>query len=103
MAESIEKQRAMRKSPFLEWCDAEALKVISGFGVEDLATVELAYWKRLGGPADYCHLEGSQGFVGALAVEIPAGKSLKPIRHMYEEQILILRRKRLFQHRTASE
>ena len=90
MAESIEKQRAMRKSPFLEWCDADGLKVISGFGVEDLVTVELARWERLGGPAGYCHLEGSQGFVGALAVEIPPGKSLKPIRHMYEEQILIL-------------
>ena len=82
MAESIEKQRAMRKSPFLEWCDAEGLKVISGFGVEDLATAELAHWERLGGPAAYCHLEGSQGFVGALVVEIPAGKNLKPIRHM---------------------
>ena len=92
MAESIEKQRAMRKSPFLEWCDADGLKVISGFGVEDLATAELAHWERLGGPAAYCHLEGSQGFVGALAVEIPPGKSLKPIRHMYEEQVLILQR-----------
>ena len=43
MAESVEKQRAMRKSPFLEWCDSEGLKVISGFGVEDLATAELAF------------------------------------------------------------
>ena len=90
MADSVEKQRAMRKSPFLEWCDEEGLKVISGFGVEDCATVELARWERLGGPAGYCHLEGSQGFVGAMVVEIPAGKNLKPIRHMYEEQILIL-------------
>ena len=90
MAENAEKKRALRKSPFLEWCDSEGLKVISGFGVEDVATAELANWERLGGPAAYCHLEGSQGFVGALAVEIPAGKSFKPIRHMYEEQILIL-------------
>ena len=28
--ESKEKQRAMRKSPFLEWCDSEGLKVITG-------------------------------------------------------------------------
>ena len=73
MAESVEKQQAMRKSPFLEWCDSEGLKVISGFGVEDLATAELANWERLGGSAAYCHLEGSQGFVGAMAVEIPPG------------------------------
>src|ERR671915_1058146 len=90
MAESAEKKRAMRKSPFLEWCEADGLKVISGFGVEDLNTAELSHWERLGGPAAYCHLEGSQGFVGALVAEIPPGKSLRPIRHMYEEQVLIL-------------
>lgn len=84
------KQRAGKKSPFLEWCDNEGLKVFGGFGVEDLRTLPLAHWERMGGPAAYCHLEGSQGFVGAMAGEIPPGKSLKPMRHLYEEQILIL-------------
>jgi hypothetical protein len=69
MAESAEKRRAMRKSPFLEWCEADGLKVISGFGVEDLNTAELSHWERLGAPAAYCHLEGSQGFVGALVAD----------------------------------
>src|SRR5689334_15010313 len=66
--------RLRRKSPFLEWCDAEGLPVITGYGVEDLRTAPLKYWERLGGPAAYCHLEGSQGFVGALVAEIPPGK-----------------------------
>ena len=88
--ENLSKQRALRKSPFLEWCDSEGLRVATGYGVKDLRTLPLAHWERLGGPAAYCHLEGSQGYVGALAGEIPAGKSLRPIRHMYEEQVLIL-------------
>ena len=88
--ESEAKRRASKKSPFLEWCDREGLKVITGYGVEDLRALELGYWERLGGPAAYCHLEGSQGFVGALVAEIPPGKSLRPVRHMYEEQVLIL-------------
>lgn len=83
-------QRQMRKARFLEWCDSEGLKVIDGYGVEDLRTAPLEYWERLGGPAAYCHLEGSQGFVGALIAEIPPGKSLNPIQHLYEEQVLIL-------------
>lgn len=83
-------RRALRKSPFLEWCEAEGLPVITGYGVEDLRTLPLAYWERLGGPAAYCHLEGSQGFIGALVVEIPPGKNLRPIRHLYETQVLIL-------------
>jgi len=82
--------RLRRKSPFLEWCDEEGLPVVTGYGVEDLRAVPLQHWQRLGGPAAYCHLEGSQGFVGSLVAEIPPGKNLNSMRHMYEEQILIL-------------
>ena len=88
--EVVAKERFLRKTPFLEFCAAEGLPVITGYGVEDLRTVGLGRWERLGGPAAYCHLEGSQGFVGSLVAEIPPGKSLKPMRHLYEELILIL-------------
>jgi quercetin dioxygenase-like cupin family protein len=88
--ETVAKERFLRKSPFLEFCDAEGLPVITGYGVEDLRTVPLSHWERLGGPAAYCHLEGSQGFVGSMVAEIPPGKNLKPMRHLYEELILIL-------------
>src|ERR1051325_11380632 len=83
-------QRYARKSNFLAWCERDGLAVINGYGVADLKTASLKHWGRLGGPAAYCHLEGSQGFVGVLIAEIPAGKSLNPMRHMYEEQVLIL-------------
>lgn len=86
----VTRERVLRRSPFLKWCDSEGLAVVSGYGVEDLRTLPLTYWERLGGAAAYCHLEGSQGFVGALVGEIPAGKSLRPIRHLYETQVLIL-------------
>jgi quercetin dioxygenase-like cupin family protein len=88
--EEVAKSRMLRKSPFVEFCAAEGLPVITGYGVEDLRTVKLGHWERLGGPAAYCHLEGSQGFVGSLVAEIPPGQSLKPVRHLYEELILIL-------------
>ena len=88
--ETVAKERFLRKSPFLEFCDAEGLPVITGYGVEDLRKVPLSHWERLGGPAAYCHLEGSQGFVGSMVAEIPPGKNLQPMRHLYEELILIL-------------
>ena len=84
------RRRYERKSAFLDWCDKDGLSVLTGYGIDDLKTAPLKYWERLGGPAAYCHLEGSQGFVGVLIAEIPAGKSLQSIRHMYEEQVLIL-------------
>ena len=89
MDEALRK-RYERKSAFLDWCDKEGLSVLTAYGIDDLKTAPLKHWERLGGPAAYCHLEGSQGFVGVLIAEIPVGKSLKPMRHMYEEQVLIL-------------
>ncbi|HXG50209.1 MAG TPA: ethanolamine ammonia lyase-activating protein [candidate division Zixibacteria bacterium] len=83
-------KRYARKSPFLAWCEREGLPVIGGYGVDDLKSLPLGHWDRWGGPAAYCHLEGSQGFVGMIVAEIPPGKSLKPMRHMYEEQVLVL-------------
>src|SRR6266545_6979106 len=73
--ETVAKERFLRKSPFLEFCDAEGLPVITGYGVEDLRTVPLSHWERLGGPAASCHLEGSQGFVGSMVAEIAPGKN----------------------------
>ncbi len=84
-------RRALRPSAFLEWCEADGLQVTTGYGVDDLTTLPLAPWPRLGVPATYCHLEGSQGFVGALVAEIPPGAELPAWRHMYEEQVLILK------------
>src|SRR5262245_12718232 len=88
--ETVAKERVIRKSPFLEFCDTEGLPVIPGYGVAALRTVPLSTWERLGGPAAYCHLEGSQGFVGSMVAEIPPGNNLNPMRHLYEELILIL-------------
>ncbi|MGH7875109.1 MAG: hypothetical protein ACREQO_23190 [Candidatus Binatia bacterium] len=88
--DEVLRKRYDRKSAFLDWCDKDGLSVLTGYGIDDLKTAPLKYWERLGGPAAYCHLEGSQGFVGVLIAQIPAGKSLKPMRHMYEEQVLIL-------------
>ena len=47
--ETVAKERFLRKSPFLEFCDAEGLPVITGYGVEDLRKVPLSHWERLGG------------------------------------------------------
>lgn len=85
------RERFSQKSVFLRWCDSENLEVITGYSVKDLRKINLTrIWKRLELPSAYCHLEGSQGFTGALVTEIPAGKNSALTRHMYEEQILVL-------------
>ena len=39
--ETLAKERFLRKSPFLEFCHAEGLPVITGYGVEVLRQVPL--------------------------------------------------------------
>lgn len=63
---AVVRQALACKSAFLEWCDRQGLSVIGGYGVEDLKTAPLKNWQRLGAPAAYCHLDGSQSFVGVL-------------------------------------
>ena len=48
--ENLSEQRALRKSPFLEWCDSEGLPVATGYGVADLRALPLYHRERLGGP-----------------------------------------------------
>jgi len=88
--DDVSAKRYARKSAFLDRCEKDGLLVIGGYGVEDLKTAPLKYWERWGGPAAYCHLEGSRGFVGGIVVEIPADISLRRLRHRCEGKVLIL-------------
>src|SRR5579871_5063678 len=90
MTESPSQQPPRRKTPFEAWAESEGLALIGGYAVEDLATVPLSHWSRLGCPAAYLNLIGGTGYVGALVGEIPPGRQTEPLRHLYEEQILIL-------------
>jgi hypothetical protein len=70
-------RRYARKSAFLEFCEKDGLSVITGYGVDDLKTAPLKHWERWGGPAAYCHLEGSQGFRRRNDRRGSAGKELE--------------------------
>lgn len=79
------------KSPFELWAEGERIPVIRGYHVEDLLEVKVEPWKRKGGLGAIIILEGSQGWNSAYICEIPPGAKLEPQRHLFEEQIYILR------------
>jgi len=67
-------KRYARKSAFLEFCEKDGLSVITRLWSrrsENRAPQTLGV---VGWSAAYCHLEGSQCFVGVIVAEIPAGK-----------------------------
>lgn len=79
-----------KDSTYMAWMRHEELPVVHGYGVSDLASVELADWSRLGGRGAFLQLEGMEGLTGMYLGEIPPGGEMKPEKHLYDELIFIL-------------
>ncbi|HEX5608153.1 MAG TPA: cupin domain-containing protein, partial [Candidatus Binatia bacterium] len=86
------KQRIAYKSPYEQWKESEGLPTYRGLIVKNLYELELAPWRSSGvGSAAFLNLDGTGGFNDAYVAEIPAGKSLKAHRHLFEETIYVLK------------
>lgn len=73
------------KTPYEEWIEREGIPVIRGHYVEDIKTVPLAPWRRMGGSGVYLNMEGTDQLNDSYICEIPPGGALQPEKHLYEE------------------
>jgi oxalate decarboxylase/phosphoglucose isomerase-like protein (cupin superfamily)/mannose-6-phosphate isomerase-like protein (cupin superfamily) len=85
----IRDQVPERLDTYARWQAAQKIPVVTGFFVEDIDKVELAYWDLKGAPAAFVVLDGSGGVNDAQIVEIPPAGKLKPQKHMYEEMVYV--------------
>jgi len=76
---------------FDKWQMGEGIPIIKTFFVQDLRKVELKPWDRSGGYGAFINMEGAEGATGAYVSEIPAGKKLNPVRHLYEDLHFVLK------------
>ena len=81
---------AENRSSYKSWVASEGIPIIQGFFIEDIRKVALEPWQRTGGLAARLCLEGTGETNDAYVCEIPAGKALKPQRHLFEELIYIV-------------
>ena len=79
-----------KDTPYLRWVRGEGLDIISANYVPSLHTVELKPWARRGGSAVFINHEASRTSNDCYVCEIGPGKSLAPMRHLFEEMIFIL-------------
>jgi mannose-6-phosphate isomerase-like protein (cupin superfamily) len=79
-----------RINPYNEFLRSEGIPVVRGFAIQDLKTLEVANWARKGGRGVYVNLEGTGGTNDAYVCEIPAGGSLNPERHLFEEMVYVV-------------
>jgi quercetin dioxygenase-like cupin family protein len=89
---AAEFESAMDNVPYYDkWQLGEGIPIVKTFFVQDLKKIPLARWERTGGEGAFINMEGAEGATGAYVCEIPAGKSLKPQRQIYEEMIYVLK------------
>ena len=82
----------MDNIPFYDkWQLGEGIPIVKTFFVQDLKKVELKPWARTGGSGAFINMEGAEGATGAYVSEIPAGKKLNPMRHLYEDLHFVLK------------
>ncbi len=73
-----------------KWVRSEGIPIITGYYIEDLRTAALKPWARKGGLGALINLEGAELTDDAYICEIPPGGSLKPQKHLFEEEIYVL-------------
>ncbi|TMA98029.1 MAG: cupin domain-containing protein [Deltaproteobacteria bacterium] len=81
---------AFQKTAYFKWMARQGIPVVDGYGVEDVRNIAMAPWARTGGNAAFVNLYGMEGVTGMYVGEIPAGGTLNPERHFYEEVICVL-------------
>jgi hypothetical protein len=92
VSEELAKKFATEKeTPYTRWIRDEGLDIIAAHHVPNLRTVELKPWPRRGGSAVFINHEASRTSNDCYVCEISPAKKLNPLRHLFEEMILVLR------------
>lgn len=93
MANSVREDKGPwgEESSYDKWIKSEEIPVVTGYYVDDLATVKVGPWKRKGGLGAIIKMEGAEETNGCYVCEIPPGASLKPQKHMFEELIYVVK------------
>ncbi len=78
------------KTTYQLFLEKEDLPALRGFHIEDINSVELYPWARMGGRGVYLNLDGSEGVNDCYISEIAPGKSHEAQRHMFEELIYVV-------------
>ena len=88
--DKVDRKAEVLYTPYDRWIASQGIDIIRGFFVEDLYTVPLKWWDRVGGYGVCIMLDGAGYMDDAYVTAIPAGKSLNPQRHIYEALVYVL-------------
>ena len=79
------------RSVYERWINSLGLPIFRGHYIENLRTVELAWWPERECNAGFLYLEGMEDIHEARITEIPPGQMLPPQRIALEELVYVVR------------
>lgn len=82
--------REVQRDYYREFQQEEGMPVYKGFYIDDLRSLEVKPWSRMGGLGAYVNLFGEESWGDNYVCEIAPGQSLKPQRHLFEELVYVL-------------
>ena len=88
--ERIDSTAERMDTPYDQWATSQGIDVIKGYFAENLYTLPLKWWERMGGYGVFINLQGTGYLDDAYVCAIPPGESLKPQRHLFEELVYVL-------------
>src|SRR5919202_914869 len=83
------REKSVTQSFYDYFLEKEGIPVYRGNYVEDVYTLPLGSWERMGARGAYVNLANQQQTDGYV-VEIPPGGALKPQRHLFEKIVYVL-------------
>ncbi len=78
------------ESPYELWKKSQGVPTIRGLSVENVYEVPLTPWPARNGSGVFINLDGAAGFNDAYLFELAPRQSSVPIKHIYDEIVLIL-------------
>ena len=75
--------------PYMDWIKEEGITVYEDFGF-DLLAMDLKPWSRMGANGAFALVTGRGDYLDTFVLEIPAGGSTDPQRHLFEEVVYVL-------------
>jgi len=93
LEETVQEQESyddVKHNYHLEFQQSEGIPIYTGYHFDDLKTLEVKPWDRMGGLGAYLNLCGEETAGDNYIAEIPPGQSLKPQRHLFEELVYVL-------------
>lgn len=78
------------KLPYDLWMESQEIPVFRGLGVQRCQDLPLEPWKLYGGKGSFIQLWGTEGLWGSFVLEVPGAGATNPVKHLYEQQFLVI-------------